>query len=340
MVQALQQGGAYSLYCSGGSTTDVSQAVYDLYSCFKGNDTTSLSVLDTSGIPDANLSGVNYGPNSGLYSYFNRQYSSLYAWRSIGNANYNALEVTFKKNFSQGLQFTFNYTYSKSIDLSSDAARIGPHAGLGGQVINAWSPNALRAISDYDLPQQINFTWVYSLPFGHGEKFGTNSKGWVNAIAGGWQLTGLGRWTSGFPMSVDNGYAFPTNWELEGNAVQTAPVQTGFSRQPDGSPNMFVNPQAALAAFRGGMPGESGSRNTFRGDGFAGLDMGLNKTWKMWYAESQAIQFRWEVFNVPNLHRFDVQSHRPEIDQSASFGNYTNLLTNPRVMQFALRYTF
>lgn len=119
--------------------------------------------------------------------------------------------------------------------------------------------------------------------------------------------------------SVVNGYAFSTNWELEGNAVQTAPVQTGFSRQPDGSPNIFVNPKAALAAFRNGMPRESGTRNSFRGDGYAGLDMGLNK---------------WEVFNVPNLRRFDVRSHRPEIDQSASFGNCTNLLASPRVMQF------
>jgi hypothetical protein len=340
MVQALGPGGAYSLYCSGGSTTDVSQAVYDLYSCFQGNDTTSLSVLDTTGIPDANNSNLTYGPNSGLYSYFNRQYSSLYAWRSTGNASYNALQVTFKKNYGKGLQFAFNYTWSKSIDLSSDAARIRAWSGLGGQVINAWDPNALRAVSDYDLPQQFNLNWVYDLPYGHGQKFGASSGKVMNFLFGGWQWTGLARWTSGFPMSVDNGYAFPTNWELEGNAMQTAPVQTGFSRQSDGSPNMFVNPQAALSAFRNGQPGESGSRNTFRGDGYAGLDMGLNKIWKMWYAENQAIQFRWEVFNVPNLHRFDVQSHRPEIDQAASFGNYTNLLTSPRVMQFALRYTF
>jgi hypothetical protein len=113
------------------------------------------------------------------------RYSSLYAWRSIGNASYNALEVILKKNFSQGLQFAFNYTWSKSIDISSDAARIGPWAGLGGQVINAWAPNALRAVSDYDLPQQINASWVYNLPYGHGEKFGTNSPGWVNATIRG-----------------------------------------------------------------------------------------------------------------------------------------------------------
>jgi hypothetical protein len=50
---------------------------------------------------------------------------------------------------------------------------------------------------------------------------------------------------------------------------------------------------------------------------------------------------RWEVFNVGNAKRFDAQSTNNEIDTfSSSFGNYTRLLTNPRVMQFALRYGF
>src|SRR5215469_6705320 len=59
-------------------------------------------------------------------------------------------------------------------------------------------------------------------------EIGSNSAGWVNALLGGWQWSALGRRTSRFPMSLDNGYAFPTNWELESNALQTAPVQTGF----------------------------------------------------------------------------------------------------------------
>jgi hypothetical protein len=52
------------------------------------------------------------------------------------------------------------------------------------------------------------------------------------------------------------------------------------------------------------------------------------------------LQFRWEVFNAPNWNRFDVASNEPEIDISSTFGNYTGLLTSPRVMQFALRYEF
>ncbi len=58
------------------------------------------------------------------------------------------------------------------------------------------------------------------------------------------------------------------------------------------------------------------------------------------WSEKQSHQFRWEVFNITNSVRFNVQSAAPEVDVSNTFGNYTGLLTNPRVMQFALRYEF
>ncbi len=66
--------------------------------------------------------------------------------------------------------------------------------------------------------------------------------------------------------------------------------------------------------------------------------MGLGKRWQLPY-EGQSVQFRWEVFNVLNLTRFDVQTITNGIDEG-SFGQYSGLLTNPRVMQFALRYEF
>src|SRR5260370_7564707 len=65
-----------------------------------------------------------------------------------------------------GVQFDFNYTFSKSIDISSDANRITDEGGLGGQVIKAWDPNSLRAASDFDLRHQINANWIAELPFG------------------------------------------------------------------------------------------------------------------------------------------------------------------------------
>ena len=66
--------------------------------------------------------------------------------------------------------------------------------------------------------------------------------------------------------------------------------------------------------------------------------MGLSKRWKM-PIESHSLQFQWHVFNVPNLNRFDVQSITKDIS-SISFDGHSGLLTNPRVMEFALGYEF
>jgi hypothetical protein len=117
----------------------------------------------------------------------------------------------------------------------------------------------------------------------------------------------------------------------------------GASKNPDGSINLFGNAAAASAAFNAfqpDFPGQVGSRNVLRGDGFASLDLGLAKRWKMPWAESHSLQFRWEVFNALNLTRFDVQSLNLSLTNASTFGQYSGLLTNPRTMQFALRYEF
>jgi len=103
---------------------------------------------------------------------------------------------------------------------------------------------------------------------------------------------------------------------------------------------MFADPASVRANdFIHPFPGQSGSRNLLRGPGFASWDMSVSKRWKL-PIEGHSLQFRSEVFNVPNLKRFNVQSNPPSLTQTQSFGDYTGLLTQPRVMQFALRYEF
>jgi hypothetical protein len=347
MLQPLKTGaGGYAVpgFCGIGATTDALQAAYNLFSCFANNETTALQGLDQGwGLTDASLTDssgnpISYYASGGPYSFVDPQFAALYSWRSIGTAAYNALQVNLQKHMSHGLQFDFNYTYSKSIDISSDAGRINAEGGLGGQVINPWSPNLLRSVSDFDLTHQINANWIAELPFGKGKRFGTDAHGVLEGIIGGWQLSGLARWTSGFPIGVGNGAQWPTNWELSGFATQIAPVSTGLFKKPDGTVSLFSDPSTALNSFQADLPGQVGNRNTLRGNGFAGLDLGLSKRWKI--HESHTLQFRWDVFNALNLTRFDVQSLSLSLTNTSSFGNYTGLLTNPRVMQFALRYEF
>ncbi len=343
-------------FCANTPTMDRLQAAFNLFSCFSFNETTGQqfldqgqglfdpnSPLDASGFPTLPNS-VSYYANGGPYSFVDPQFAALYAWRSIGTANYHALQASLKRRMSHGVQFDFNYTYSKSIDISSDANRITDEGGLGGQVIKPWDPNSLRSVSDFDLRHQFNANWIWELPFGKGRWIASNVNKGVDAIIGGWQLSGLARWTTGFPVGVSNGAQWPTNWELSGFATQIAAVKTaGAVKNPDGSVNLFGNAAAAGAAFNAfqpDFPGQVGNRNNLRGDGFAGLDLGLSKRWKMPWKESHSLQIRWEVFNALNLTRFDVESLSLSLTNSSSFGNYTGLLTNPRSMQFALRYEF
>jgi hypothetical protein len=91
-------------------------------------------------------------------------------------------------------------------------------------------------------------------------------------------------------------------------------------------------------AFRIDYPGESGTRNPLRGDGYFGIDAGLAKVFRP--VERVKLRLRWDVFNVTNSVRFDVSSIGNRLDSPNNFGVYTQTLSNPRVMQVALRVEF
>jgi hypothetical protein len=373
MIQPLRPGASYytdtfgtGLVPTPNPTDSLIQEVFNMYYnpglSVIGDEIVGLADIDSyGGIGDNIGSGSYYfnGPpgllrnNSGQF--LNNQAFSMYGWSSIGNSSYNALQVNLRKQFSQGVQFDLNYTYSKSLDITSAASRVGfavygyTNIGLvGSRLANAFSPNLARAPSDFDLTHQLNLNWVAELPLGKGRAFASNASGVANAFIGNWQLSGIARWTSGFPFSVDGGQRWPTDWFLTAIAQMTTRPKTGTFKG-NGTVNVFGDPAAAAAAqqdFTLPLPGQVGSRNVLRGDGYAGLDMSLVKNWKMPYNEAHSIQFRWEVFNVPNLTRFNAQSIGSSslltslTQQPNSFGAYTSSLTQPRVMQFALRYEF
>ena len=76
------------------------------------------------------------------------------------------------------------------------------------------------------------------------------------------------------------------------------------------------------------------------GDGYFAIDMGLAKSWAMPFNEKHKLQFRAEAFNLTNSSRFDINSISGNMDNPASFGRYSSTLTQPRVLQFGLRYEF
>src|ERR1700724_466405 len=208
---------SYATYCSGGNvptpgSAGLMQAVYDVYynpNCaYVGNEIVGLADIDLYGYLGDNGTHTPYsnplffnGPpglmGTGAGKYLNNQAISAYGWSSVGNSNFHALQASLRKQFSNGFQFDFNYTYSKSIDVTSTASRVGfalvgyQNIGLlGSRLENAFLPNAIRAVSDYDLAHQFNANWIAELPFGKGKRFAADAGRALDALIGGWQLTG------------------------------------------------------------------------------------------------------------------------------------------------------
>ena len=336
---------------AGKANVTVTQAMYDSYACNLHNETLPLIFADVPGelgLGSAMCFPLCASVNGQVtpYLFFNPQFTSLYAWRNAGTASYHALQVILRRGMTHGLQWDFNYTYSKSLDIGSSAERINSYDAYyqADQIINSWSPAQLRGVSDFDTTHQFNTNWVYELPFGRGKRFAASSRGWRNAVVGNWQWSGLARWTSGFPTTIETFTSFPTNWYLPSTAILSGPrPKTGAFIDPrTGNPDLFQNPAAAQGDFRFSYPGESGQRNELRGPGYFGIDSALSKSWMI--REAQSLKFSWDVYNVTNAVRFDVAALPQTTGQleqpSTSFGTYSSTLTKPRVMEFALRYSF
>jgi hypothetical protein len=275
------------------------------------------------------------------------QFASMYSWASIGDSNYNGGQVVLRHAMSHGMQMELSYTYAKSLDMGSDDERTVYSSSTGSTVgssfsaiLNAWNPALSYGPSDYDIRHLITGSWVADLPFGSGKFIGGNAGHGLNRIIGGWQLSGVGRWTSGLPFSIISGAGWGTNWLEKSNMIQTGPIQTGTYINQNGAPDVFANAAQALASLQNPYPGEAGQRNNFRGNGYFGIDARLAKTWQL--GERVGMQFAWDVFNVTNSVRFDVNplNSLQNLTTSGSFGVYGATLTTPRVQQLSLRVSF
>jgi hypothetical protein len=343
------------------STVTATQAMYDLFCNFSGNETTALELADSPGLINPTTcfpacATINGALTQG-YDYYSPQFSSMDAWRSIGNSSYNAAQFSLRHR-AGGLAFDLNYTYSRSIDDGSNAERVSTFEGGGfaSQILDSWFPRQNRAVSDFDTTQIFNANLVYELPLGRGKHFGAGMGSFANAIVGGWTVSGLGRYSTGYPFTLLSP-EWATNYDLETPAVpiSSARPKTGsyIVAQSNGGtgPNVFqdpgitdaaTNPNAAINLFRPAFPGEGGLRNGLRGPGTFNIDTTVTKSWAI--RESQLVKFSWSMFNVTNTARFDVGtmqlSGNNSLSTSSSFGNFSSTLSNPRVMEFMLRYVF
>jgi hypothetical protein len=242
---------------------------------------------------------------------------------SLGNSNYNALEVTLRRT-TKSLSFLIGYTYSKSIDQASSIS----------DPANPYDLSATRALSAFDLPQNFVASYQYQIPFEH---FVRHIKG----LTSGWEISGITRASSGFPVTLhsdgDNSLMGSIPNGVNNHSLDL-PDYNGLPLDLNGNPRNGL-PYFNLAAFTQnalGTPGNA-SRRSFFGPGELNFDLALLKTFQ--FTEARALQFRIEAFNAFNhTNFFGPAAVNGDID-STLFGQVVNAAP-PRLMQAALKFLF
>ncbi len=288
-------------------------------------------------------------PNVGIPSQFG---ANAYL-DNKGNSNYHALLLTLTKNFSQGLQFAFNYTWSHSIDNTSLSANNNSLFSNTGFICDITRPRACRGDSDFDVRQEINSNFIYQLPFGHGKQYLANIPMWADEMIGGWSISGLPSYRTGLSItaysdaylaSFDNGdpAIFTGNkGDLKAKVNVSNSTVYNFAGGSAGAAKV-------LNEFRGPIGIEYGQRNLLKGPGAFFLDMGLAKTFAI-IPNKVNLNFRADAYNILNHPNF-LSPALNIVTNVSPFGQITSTNTTnssaaftpdqQRVAQFSLRLEF
>jgi len=256
-------------------------------------------------------------------------FSEVLAYTSGGTQSYNALQISVNKNFSHGLQFTSNYTWSKNIDANSAATL----SNVGG-VADPFNLRANRGISDLNTPQIWNNTWVYQSP----SQKGLGKVG--DFFLGSWEMSGIWTLHSGIPFTVFGGEG--QNNSLSQQNQDHADYIGGSLNVHQGSKANWLNQYFNTAAFTDNAAGTFGNvaRNLLTGPGWDNVDVQFSKNFP--FRERYRVQFRWELFNAFNRTYFAP----PDANfGDLNFGRITseyngNPNIRPRLMQAALKFVF
>ncbi len=258
----------------------------------------------------ASLSFCNQKDSSGNYINLNngdcptntrRPYSNLTSFATLdsrwtGYSNYNAANIKLERR-SADLAAVVVYTYSKSMDDKSAAAGIGATNGFAGH-LNDHNPGLDYARSDFDVGQRLVASYVWNLPIGKGKKFLGSVSAPVNALVGGFSLTGIATFQKGFPFSIMASDLFGLNNTFTQRANLVGDPNSGVTRNP----TSWFN-RAAFAQPLAGQFGTSG-RNILRGPGINNFDMGMGKTISLY--DRVNLQLRLESFNTFNHTQYGI----------------------------------
>ena len=269
-------------------------------------DTYTLGATTVYGTRDK-LLNPNYCPDAGSLCFgFGNTFTKL-----VANSIYNAGQVTLERK-AKNVTFLAAYTLAKGLDDSS----------AFGELINFSNARLSRGLSSTDVHHNFVVSYIWELPFDKA------FHGLPKRLTQGWQIQGITRFASGFPIQMQQSVG---DTSLTGSPSTDMPDLVGpvHTMNPRSSPNFTYFDQSAFAqtscTFTGGLPSPecgtfgTANRRFFHGPGIINTDLGMQKTIPI--TEAKSFEIRGEFFNVFNHAQFYNPSGNITSD---SFGNITN----------------
>jgi hypothetical protein len=254
-------------------------------------------------------------------------------------SNYHSMQIRLEKRYSSGFFFLNSFTWSKAMDNGAGALE-GPN-GNASAPQDFYNLAAEKGPSAYDQPITNVTSVLYQVPVGRGRKVGTDMNRFVDAVVGGWNVSGIGNYWTGSTINMFHNLAGAYQVSSIGPDWRGAPR---FRPNVSGDPTLsdwreqplpnYLNP-ATVSLPTNNNPFGNAGRNIVRMPVFTAIDIAATKDFPLWN-EASFLQFRAEAFNVFNRTNFQaIQANR----NTPAFGRFLSTF-DPRLIQFALRLTF
>jgi hypothetical protein len=270
------------------------------------------------------------------------QTGSVKVTASEAMSNYNALQAIVRRRQQNGLEYTINYTYAKSMTNNSGFYGVPGVDGASAYWQNAYDPQADYGPSGFDIRHNLTATGYYELPFGHNKRFGGSWNNVMNEVIGGWKIAGSGTLYTGFPITISG----PDNANVNALAARAnryralkivdRSVHNWFGTDPSAVPCSGASNGAC--AYGPELPNTFGTAGvgTERGPAFRNMDLSLFKTFVLTEG-GQSLDFRSDFFNAFNIASYEDPASSVS---STNFGQITSTRSLQREIQLSARYHF
>ncbi len=289
------------------------------------------------GSPNPNLNGatISQGQLDRPYPQYNDVNLAGYGCCS---STYNSLQATVTRRFAGGGTLLVAYTNAKLLS-NTDTLTSWLESSTGGvgQVQDWNNLKGEKSLSSQDVSQRLVISYVLDLPFGHGKRFAAGLSGVADKAVSGWGIDGVTTFQRGFPLKIGFAGSTPLEGANLGVSNVRPDVVAGCHKEGPRTTTEWFNTACFTAPPDWGFGSESRVDSTLRAAGINNFDFAIFKRTN--FAERYGLEFRTEFFNLFNHPQFGFPSQNLG---SADFGAISSTVpsTNPRLIQFALKFVF